>query len=228
MLGDYGAEVKQLQQLLKWWGIPVKIDGYFGRETLEAVTKFQLRRTNGVAYASKNLTVDGIVGSETWAELTKTPIRKLDNEAKSSHPQISAFLKMIRVPEGTASPDGYRTMFTGKLFNDFSDHPRELQCSNGLCSDAAGAYQFLSTTWDDVAKDLKLPDFSPQSQDLGAIELIRRRGAYENIIDGRIVLALEKTSWEWASLPPGRYGQPSISFKRATELFVEYGGIVRG
>jgi len=227
-VGSRGSEVKQLQQLLTWWGIPTEVDGVFGNETLKSVEAFQLRRSRGVAYASKPLVIDGIVGRETWAELTKTPVRQIRDNDKHIHPQVEAFLKMIRVPEGTSSPDGYMTIFTGRKFYSFDDHPRILVCSGGLCSDAAGAYQFLSTTWDMLAKDLNLPDFSPHSQDLGAIELIRRRSAYEDVIDGRITAALEKTSWEWASLPPGRYGQPSISFKEAIDLFLEYGGLIRG
>lgn len=111
-------------------------------------------------------------------------------------------------------------MFTGKRFSIFADHPRELQCAGELCSDAAGAYQFLSTTWD----SLNLPDFFPENQDKGAIELIKRRGAYQNILDGNLRTALDKCSWVWASLPPGRYGQPSISYAECEDLFIEFGG----
>jgi muramidase (phage lysozyme) len=69
-------------------------------------------------------------------------------------------------------------MFTGARFPDFSDHPRLIQFIPGLASDAAGRYQFLSTTWD----GLRLGDFSPkQNQDHGAVELIRQRGALQLI-----------------------------------------------
>jgi muramidase (phage lysozyme) len=138
--------------------------------------------------------------------------------------QIQAFLNLIRVPEGTSGEDGYRIMFTGKRFTSFADHPRQLQTANGIASDAAGAYQFLSTTWD----SLNLPDFSPENQDKGAIELIKRRGAYQNILDGNIRTALDKCSYEWASLPPGRYGQPSISYAECEDLFTEFGGKLNG
>ena len=122
---------------------------------------------------------------------------------------------MIRVPEGTSSTDGYRIMFTGKKFSSFADHPRQIQCAGELYSDAAGAYQFLSTTWDSVAHDLGLTDFSPENQDKGAIELIKRRYAYQDILDGNLHTALDKCSWEWASLPPGRYGQQVSVIKNA-------------
>jgi muramidase (phage lysozyme) len=115
-------------------------------------------------------------------------------------------------------------VFTGKRFSSFADHPRQLQCAGELCSDAAGAYQFLSTTWD----SLNLPDFSPENQDKGAVELIKRRGAYQNILDGNIRNALDKCSYEWASLPPGRYGQPSIGYAECEDLFTEFGGKLNG
>jgi muramidase (phage lysozyme) len=229
-LGDRGAEVRQLQQLLTWWGIPTKVDGIFGVQTQESVKQFQLRRANRVTYASKPLVVDGIVGRETWAELTRTPVAELDRSTSQSnnsqiHPQMQAFLKLIRKAEGTAGTDGYNTIFTHKKFYSFHDHPRDLQCSGGLCSDAAGAYQFLSTTWDEIAPAIGATDFSPHWQDLGAIELIRRQGAYDDVINGRIEEAVRKCSWIWASLPPSRYNQPTISMSEAIELFLQYGGV---
>lgn len=139
-------------------------------------------------------------------------------------PQVKAFLDMISVPEGTSGVNGYRTMFTGKLFESFEDHPRRLQRSGKLASDAAGKYQFLSTTWDMVAQDLGLSDFSPPNQDLAAIELMRRRGALPFVEEGNVRSACNLCSWEWASLPPGRYGQPSVSFEEAERLFQQFGG----
>lgn len=134
---------------------------------------------------------------------------------------------MIAVPEGTSGPNGYRTMFTGRLFdNNFVDHPRKIWCSGGLCSNAAGRYQFLSATWDMCKQALDLPDFSPASQEGAAIFLIKNRGALGDVDAGKLTRALEKTSWEWASLPPGRFGQPSITFAKAKQLFKDFGGVL--
>lgn len=141
-------------------------------------------------------------------------------------PQRKSFLDMVSVPEGTNGPNGYRTMFTGKLFDDFSDHPRKLQGPPGLRSDAAGRYQFLSTTWDECATALNLPDFSPPSQDRAAIFLIKRAGALSHVDAGRVRQACEICSFIWASLPPGRFGQRNISFSRAEELFKSFGGVL--
>jgi muramidase (phage lysozyme) len=84
----------------------------------------------------------------------------------------------------------------------------------------------LNTTWDGVAEALGLPDFSPSSQEKGAIQLIKWRGALQDVENGKIRSACEKLSWEWASLPPGRYGQPIISFQKAENLFTQAGGVL--
>jgi muramidase (phage lysozyme) len=171
-----------------------------------------------IAYLQNNIPKPVL---EKFAEIWRTPEPVIRNPENT---QIQAFLNLIRVPEGTSGEDGYRIMFTGKRFSSFADHPRQLQCAGELCSDAAGAYQFLSTTWD----SLNLPDFSPENQDIGAVELIKRRGAYQNILEGNIRNALDKCSWEWASLPPGRYGQPSIGYAECEDLFIEFGGKLNG
>jgi muramidase (phage lysozyme) len=128
---------------------------------------------------------------------------------------VRAFLDVIAHAEGTAREDGYNTMFTGITFNSFNDHPRQINCiSSGLCSDAAGRYQFLSTTWDQVAAKLGLRDFSPASQDLGAVELIKEKNALEDVEFGRFESAVYKLAPVWASFPneAGKsvYGQPNF------------------
>lgn len=140
------------------------------------------------------------------------------------HPNVAAFLEMLRDGEGTLGDKGFTTMFTGVQFSGFGDHPRQIQGSGGLRSDAAGAYQFLSTTWGGVAGKLGLKDFSPRSQALGAQQLLRDRGAYDAIVRGDLATALNSTSYEWASLPSGpggggRYGQPNHSYGEVEKLF---------
>ncbi|MDG2992436.1 glycoside hydrolase family protein [Candidatus Synechococcus calcipolaris G9] len=124
-----------------------------------------------------------------------------------------AWLDTIAWAEGTDGPHGYRTIFSYKFFSDFSDHPRQIQKSGPLSSDAAGRYQFLSTTWDECKHALDLPDFSPASQDQAALWLIdKKREALEFCDQLMIGPALDRLSYEWASLPAasgrGRYGQP--------------------
>ena len=120
---------------------------------------------------------------------------------------IKAFLAMIRYAEGTFSQDGYKKLYGGGSFNDLSKHPNVAVSKWNITSTAAGAYQILFRTWQELQSKLKLPDFSPASQDRAAIELIKRRNALEDVIAGRFAQAILKCRKEWASLPGAGYGQ---------------------
>jgi lysozyme len=143
---------------------------------------------------------------------------------------VTAFLRTIRTAEGTAGPDGYSTMVGGALFRGFHDHPRVLVTINSrgkeIKSSAAGAYQILRGTWDEVRSRLGLTDFSPASQDRAAVELIRRRGALADVRAGRFADALEKCKKEWASLPGAGYGQPEKTFGALFAAYTNAGGNV--
>lgn len=141
---------------------------------------------------------------------------------------IAAFLWMIRCCEGTSGPNGYKTMFTGKLFDDFADHPRKPITAGvngkGLTSTAAGAYQFLTGTWDEIKKQLGLPDFSPASQDKACIQLLKRRKALDDIKAGRFEVAIKKCNLEWASLPGSPYNQHPKDMNTALAYIKQGGG----
>lgn len=139
---------------------------------------------------------------------------------------LGAFLWMIRVSEGTSGPNGYRTMVGGGLFDSYDDHPRILVPlpNLGIKSSAAGAYQILRRTWDGVRAKLKLSDFSPAAQDAAATELIRQRGALEDVTAGRFDTAVEKCKKEWASLPGAGYGQRENTIARLQTAYTKAGG----
>lgn len=143
---------------------------------------------------------------------------------------LQAFLAVIRYAEGTAHADGYRTLFGGGTFDGYADHPRisvtRPSGARTITSTAAGAYQFLSKTWDDVRAALNLPDFSPASQDLAAAWLIRRRGALADVFAGRFEAAIKKCALEWASLPGSPYGQPVKTLAQVQKIFLASGGAV--
>lgn len=148
----------------------------------------------------------------------------LETPADNGAANIAAFLMMIRTAEGTADHDGYRRMFGGKLFSSFANHPREIQAASGLRSDAAGAYQIMSYTWDDFVRDVGPRDFSPASQDEFAIWALKRRGALADVQAGRFDTAVRKVAAEWASLPGSPYGQPVITLARAQQIYADNGG----
>lgn len=141
---------------------------------------------------------------------------------------VRAFLHMVRVGEGTADADGYRRMFTGAMFDDFSRHPNQTHKAGALASTAAGAYQFLYRTWQECAQALGLRDFSPANQDIAALYLIWRRGALDDVRAGRLNQAIAKCAREWASLPGSPYGQPTRTLAQATKSYLDAGGTLAG
>ncbi|KGH20756.1 glycoside hydrolase family 104 protein [Comamonas thiooxydans] len=149
--------------------------------------------------------------------------------ADIAHPNVRALLRVIRRGEGTADEAGYRRIFGGQLFEGFADHPRiavtkTMRNGKQITSTAAGAYQFLSSTWDETARVMGLGSFSPANQDKGAVGRIAARGALEDIKAGRFETAIKKIAWEWASMPGSPYGQPVISMDTARAVYVDAGG----
>ena len=136
-----------------------------------------------------------------------------------------AMLDTIAFAEGTRDEpnNGYNTMFTGKQFSGFEDHPRKIQRSNGYASDAAGRYQFLSTTWDPLAKKLGLKDFSPANQDKAAIELARQYDVTQELLakEGMSPKVSAFLGRQWASFPGKSIGldQPTKGLKGIQNVY---------
>lgn len=59
---------------------------------------------------------------------------------------------------------------------------------------------------------------------MGALFLIKRRGALEDVIAGRFESAVKKCNREWASLPGSPYGQPTKTMADALDVYVKHGG----
>lgn len=154
-----------------------------------------------------------------FENMSLTPAEALSNG------NVQAFLRLIRTGEGTADDNGYRRMYGGRLFDSFADHPRVKITAGNWTSTAAGAYQFLSRTWDECRRALSLGDFSPPNQDLAAVYLIKRRGALADVMAGRFESAIRKTNKEWASLPESPYGQPTLTMGRAFDVLAANGGV---
>lgn len=130
--------------------------------------------------------------------------------ALRENPNVQVILNLIAETEGTAK-NGYATRFGGGVLPSLDDHPRALHKFKGGKTSAAGRYQFLSSTWDEEAKQLGLTDFGPLSQDLAAINRIAKRGALDAVIKGDFHGAVKKLGKEWASLPSSTYNQPKKS-----------------
>lgn len=125
---------------------------------------------------------------------------------------VVAFLAMLAHAEGTpryGNENGYNVLVGGGLFDDYSDHPRRsvyLPAYN-IRSTAAGRYQFLRRTWDDLVERFGLKDCAPANQDTGAVALIRQCRALDAVHEGRVEEAIHACRRIWASLPGAGYGQ---------------------
>ena len=137
-----------------------------------------------------------------------------------------AFLDMIAYSEGTAGhgDDGYNVLFGYGTFDSYADHPRIYVPFGKTNSSAAGRYQILARTWDSLKVKIDLPDFSPASQDAAALELIRERGALNDVRAGRITSAIDKCRKVWASLPGAGYGQPERKLTNLMNAYASAGG----
>lgn len=158
-------------------------------------------------------------GHEAAEEVSRAAVRS--TAAYAITPQRRALLNTIRYAEGTwkQGQAGYRTLYGGGRFESMERHP-EIVVVKRYTSAAAGAYQFLPTTWSEAASKLQLASFDPESQDQAALYLVDRRGMLEHIDQqGLTREAMAVLAREWASFPnlAGRsaYGQP---VKRADEL----------
>ncbi|EOI5720488.1 glycoside hydrolase family 104 protein [Cronobacter dublinensis] len=176
------------------------------------------------------------------------PIKFLDNfsvkTATLEEARVRAFLRLIRYCEGTEGDDGYERLFGGESFikdyhKTFKSHPQiKVKRKNKktkvvYVSSAAGAYQIMGYTWNDpyiviLREKYGITNFTPESQDMLCIIFLKKKvagDALNMILNNRIEEAIEDScSYEWASMPPGRHGQPIkslIDCLSAYDLFLK-------
>jgi muramidase (phage lysozyme) len=146
--------------------------------------------------------------------------------AISREPNVAAFLRALRLGEGTRDDAGYRRIVGGSMAQSLADHPRQMVWlpRYGVNSSAAGAYQFLSKTWDGLVRQYGFPDFSEQWQDAGAVGLIIGRKALDAVRKGDIRAAIALCRNEWASLPGSPYGQRTEAMDAVLLEYRKWGG----
>ena len=131
--------------------------------------------------------------------------RLKENEEYLKKENVKAFLFAIATAEGgdyNLKYGGVKDKKNDKWqFSDFSTHP-------GLGRDgkttAAGRYQINKKTWQEMADKLGLIDFSPTTQDLLAVEILRTIHVIDSVVAGDMDFALSKASGRWAALPQGQ------------------------
>ncbi len=147
--------------------------------------------------------------------------------------QVQAFLRVIREKESSQDDAiAYRIMigwphdpgFTELAPPELHDHPRKYNPKRD--STAAGAYQFLASSWDDMAKELGLSGFYPGNQDRAAVGQLAYLGALNHVLAGRIDAALRASAVRqgWASLPGGVQAIQTMAGARA--VFERWGGVI--
>ncbi len=154
---------------------------------------------------------------------------------------LAAFLQAIRYGEGTAGADGYNLLCGGGRFADYAAHPaiagwggwrmplamaQAAGFPNGAVSTAAGAFQINRPTYKRVAAKLGRYDFTPQTQDEIAVELIREKGALVDVMAGRAEVAADKMRKIWASLPGGASGQRHVAMNTFLNKYQNAGGTI--
>lgn len=196
------------------------------------------------AWAARTRLNEGQGGAIDWTGGFFLPNDEPDiMKTPQAQKNLSAFLEAIIDAEGTrrGGVDPFGTVYSYAFrITDFSDHPAnkgwrgvtlpDRMCSlaglgPGCVSTAAGAYQINKGTWNGLKKKISLPDFSPESQNLAAVQLIRERGALADIHAGRFDQAIAKCARTWASLPGAGYGQPEKKLAQLQAVYANAGGV---
>lgn len=175
---------------------------------------------------------------------------------------VAAFLWLIRACEGTTSIKGYDCINgpnpktgvfpwyvdstsatidgkSGPVVNKmqgYADHPRYVNKYAAVPqgSSAAGAYQFLTTTWDGCVKALQSDPkfegkkFTPGNQDRAAILLLQQLGAYGYVRSGQLQKAIDKCGSCWTSMPATRIkqGNGPRTYQFCAQVFQSAGGTI--
>lgn len=142
-------------------------------------------------------------------------------EALLTSPEVRAALDAIAYAEGTANTGrSYQTQYGYETFNSYADHPREVVTKGGHSSSAAGRYQIMRDSWDELATHLGLSDFSPKSQDIWAVARIDQRDALDPLLAGNFEAFAEGVKKEWASFPGANYkGQGMRALEDIKQVF---------
>ena len=148
-------------------------------------------------------------------------------ESLLNNPNVRTMLNLIAKAEGVKW--GYNTLFGNQKIDNLTAHPnlkKAFKQTDGKTNytTAAGRYQFLKGTWDGLARQLGLNDFSPRSQDLGAIALLAQNGALPHVLKGDYQTAVKKSGGTWASLPSSNYAQPKRGWDFVNQQLGKQGG----
>lgn len=156
-------------------------------------------------------------GGITQVQRTNNLTPHSSPQVLAADPRIRAMLDVIAFTEGTGN--NYGKIVNGTVIKspnfpdlvgkknvsvtDLSRHPHiRVRVNSSINSTAAGRYQFLDTSWD----ELGMTDFTPHSQDIAAVRKMQLRGMIKPLLNGNVIAAVHKGAPEWASLPKASGG----------------------
>lgn len=159
--------------------------------------------------------------------------RLRQNQEYLKDANVKAFIGAIAAAEGgdyNLKYGGVKGKKNDKWqFSDYSTHPGA--GSDGKTT-AAGMYQINMATWKEMGDKMGLSDFSPETQDLLAVEILRTINVMDRIVASDIDPALKAASRRWAALPQGpkeggRYNQPYMAYDDFVAAYKRLGGRVK-
>lgn len=145
-----------------------------------------------------------------------------DLRALLSNKNVAAFLRVIRQGESNQDDSAYTLLNGGGYFIGLLNHPYAGQKTPP--AKAAGAYQFIASTWGEVSRLYGIPGFGPREQDIGAVGRIIYRQALDDVVAGRFAVAVAKCKQEWTSLPGAAESHAAWTLAKAQALYQSYGG----
>jgi muramidase (phage lysozyme) len=168
--------------------------------------------------------------------------RLAENEEYLKNKNVKAFLDTIAKSEGGDyqakfgfgwAPGWKRGEWT---FTDDSTHPG---AGYGGSTTASGRYQITIVTWNvECVAAMGLSDFTPHTQDLIAVEILRSVHAIDPLVNGDINDVIPKAARRWESLPlgpgmanrplnGGPSGQPYMPYDEVLTTYGSFGGTTK-
>ncbi|MFH6955936.1 glycoside hydrolase family 104 protein [Flavobacterium aquidurense] len=144
------------------------------------------KTANGGVAITKKSALLGLAEYKSAVLVQKSESSKKDNKNGicEAEARVRAFMRMLRVKEDTVGDSGYEKNVGGKSFikdyeKDWSTHPKVSIYIKRIdaSSNAAGAYQFMGKTYDEIIKNYgkryKITDFSKEAQDKLCLVLMK-------------------------------------------------------
>lgn len=191
MIGEYGNDINNKDWGEYWFEMTSHQELFAEIIILEGMTK-------------KSSIVNVNIDEKFKAEYDKTMAKVSTDDVKGDNKngvceaeaRVRAFMRMIKVGEGTGElgvikdkatgkvkeyvtkkPElGYKLLFGGETFSNMNKHPEKVIKKNGYSSSAAGAYQIKKDTWEEISTHFKkhnISDFDELSQDKMCLILLK-------------------------------------------------------